>query len=71
MVKTGIIEYDKVIDKKIKKLKQLDEILIFIVYDSEKKTHYMVSVLRENILLPALGYEKDNDFEEVFPLRSL
>ena len=66
IVKNWLIENDENTDNKFVILEQIFGILVFCVYDIEKKTHKMISVLRENIVLSAVGYEicSDDDKEK-------
>ena len=60
MLKTWIIEKDKLTDYKVFTFKQKKEILKLIVYDVEKITHKKISDLRSNKVLSAVDYEIDN-----------
>ena len=60
IVITVLIDIDKETDIKFEKLKQNNEILSFCVDDIEKLTHKMITDLRENFALSAVGYEISN-----------
>ena len=61
IVKTWLSKNDKETDNKIITYKQINEVLIFIVYDIEKMTHKMVGKICENVILSAVGYEVGDD----------
>ena len=73
IVKSWLIDNDKKTDKKIVKFKQINEFLKFCVYDIVRIAHKIISDLRENTMLSAVGYEigNDNDEEEDFPSEKL
>ena len=43
--------------------RQINEILNFCLYDIEKITHKMISDLRENVVLSAVGYKIGNSYD--------
>ena len=73
MVKTWLIDSDKETDNNLVIFKQIEEILTLCVYGIEKKTHKLISELRENVVLSAVGCELGIDFdnEKDFPVGKL
>ena len=61
MIKTWLIDIDKKTDNKFVIFQQINGTLNFCAYDNEKRTHEMISELREDVLLSAVGCELGND----------
>ena len=68
-----MIQNDKEKDNRIVLFKHIKEILNSCVGNSEKITHEVISELRENVILSAVGYEigNDTDTEKLFPFTKL
>ena len=65
-VETWLRENDKDTDIKFVIFTQVNEVSNFCVYDIEKKTHRMISELRENFISSVVGFEMGDDKDILF-----